>query len=917
MTMINDTKVKVSIQGACGAIVAQQLVLDVRLVHFICQPATAQWKRISERLGNTHASTPPRSQKLRSVEASVRSAVIDSSQPGFAFALKLELEAYGQAAMIMDAAILDLLRKALRDQAGNVRDSLQTVERNDEGHQQSKPIGKSTNAALMRSIDDEWMAMVDTYHHFVHALSTHTARRLSALAARQNDLGPTACLPDEILYIIFEFVVETRRWLYPPNAREPLVLSHVSKRWRNIALRTPIIWTMVNSLNYSLVELFIARSQSAPLHIQLECAILYNTDGVVDIEGEELTPELRRHKFLLRRGRDSRDIIRLLEKLLIPQVHRWKTLQLTLVVPDNFEELFASPAPLLECFHYKNPKRSSVLSASPVPNLFSGQAPCLRELFLTRIYLPFATSLYSGVSRLELQAITFDLSLQQFVRGLGNCTSLSYLSLGQLQFLDEGSPLFSAPIPLPNLEKVIVTLDTDVIRDILSSIVIPASSHLVIWRFEEDLETFFSLLKGSLLNVPKIRSLQVSCDSDTVNLTGRASKGGARLLSISIPEEPTQESLQKLFLDLTQVVLPSSIDVLNLGWISNDLSHPSALSAALGLFPALTTLILTSCSPKLLDALIVRDTSCAVPRLEDLRLGEMEDEAESMLLRVVQSRMSQNETHENMVCLSRLTLYRDFKLAPETMLELKQYDSLEKNENSWDSVSGWKGLAKMIILKPKGILAGSLGLAKVLEASPCPFHCTAFRPTVPQVRFVAYRLAAIYFRRLNTVAERRFGENMKCPGCIIPLILSISQTRRILNLPLASRYSAMQRLWSAISLNSGTRQTEHLTRLPLGRFTFNANSALCSGNGKLPAVCAANTIALAALYEFATIDAIVTTRALSEKSDNARASSILETALLRQVVILPVGVLALAIMASQRAMEISQSSYVAETGESA
>ncbi|KDQ14671.1 hypothetical protein BOTBODRAFT_174531 [Botryobasidium botryosum FD-172 SS1] len=526
----------------------------------------------------------------------------------------------------------------------------------------------------MRSIDDEWIAMANTYHHFAHALSTHTAQRLSALAARQNDLGPTACLPDEILYIIFEFVVESRRWLYPSRAREPLRLSHVSRRWRNIALRTPIIWTMVNSLNYSLVELFIARSQSAPLHIRLECAVFYTTE-------EGLTPDLCRHKFILQRGRDSHKITRLLEKLLIPHIHRWKTLQLALVVPDNFGQLFALPAPLLEYFYYNNPERSSMLSASSTHNLFSGHAPCLRELSLTRIYLPFATSLYSGVSGLELQAITFDLSLQQFVRGLGDCASLSHLSLGQLQFLDEGSPLISAPISLPNLEKITVALDMDVMRDILSSIVIPASSHLVIWHFEGDLGAFFSLLKDNLLNVPKIRNLQVSCEFGAVGLTGRASKGGPDLLSISISEEPTQVSLRKLFLDLAQVVPPSSIDVLNLSWISNDLSDPSALSTALGSFSALTTLVLTSCSPKLLEALLVRDTSCALPRLEDLRLGEMEDEGDSVLLRVVKSRMSQNEIHENLIRLSRLTLYRDFKLAPEIMLELKQYDGLEVNHS--------------------------------------------------------------------------------------------------------------------------------------------------------------------------------------------------------------------------------------------
>ncbi|KIK20902.1 hypothetical protein PISMIDRAFT_105090, partial [Pisolithus microcarpus 441] len=66
----------------------------------------------------------------------------------------------------------------------------------------------------------------------------------SRVAQIENGTVPISCLPSDVLEIIFD---ESRRLLFPwAGFRRPLPievqLSHVCRRWRQVALSTPSLW---------------------------------------------------------------------------------------------------------------------------------------------------------------------------------------------------------------------------------------------------------------------------------------------------------------------------------------------------------------------------------------------------------------------------------------------------------------------------------------------------------------------------------------------------------------------------------------------------------------------------------------------------------------------------------------------------
>jgi len=95
-------------------------------------------------------------------------------------------------------------------------------------------------------------------------------------------LGNTERLPDEILCTIFRKVAVHPRsgTLVPPIPLGQLPLSHVSHHWRTVVLGDPLLWHFITfqtqrKYNLELCQLFLERSQQAPLNIR---AIIFQAD---------------------------------------------------------------------------------------------------------------------------------------------------------------------------------------------------------------------------------------------------------------------------------------------------------------------------------------------------------------------------------------------------------------------------------------------------------------------------------------------------------------------------------------------------------------------------------------------------------------------------------------------------------------
>jgi F-box-like len=122
----------------------------------------------------------------------------------------------------------------------------------------------------------------------------------------------TSNLPNEILSAVFEAglcLPPTSK--YPPEKPFEILVSHVSRRWRSVALRTHRLWTEVSANMWSsaveLLDLYLARSGGCLLDIKIEQIVGEDGDSNPEFE----TRNFERHL-----------------KSLAPHAARWKNLSI-------------------------------------------------------------------------------------------------------------------------------------------------------------------------------------------------------------------------------------------------------------------------------------------------------------------------------------------------------------------------------------------------------------------------------------------------------------------------------------------------------------------------------------------------------------------------------------------------------------
>ncbi|KAI0687712.1 hypothetical protein BC835DRAFT_390751 [Cytidiella melzeri] len=112
---------------------------------------------------------------------------------------------------------------------------------------------------------------------------------------KKASLAPANTLPDEILAMVleeacvhnFSFCCHYGEY----KMEQSVIISHVSRRWRNLALALPQIWQCIHITDLGpsqydkVVELFLARSREAPLSIVV---FDHSKSYAGDVEHEEL-----------------------------------------------------------------------------------------------------------------------------------------------------------------------------------------------------------------------------------------------------------------------------------------------------------------------------------------------------------------------------------------------------------------------------------------------------------------------------------------------------------------------------------------------------------------------------------------------------------------------------------------------------
>lgn len=284
--------------------------------------------------------------------------------------------------------------------------------------------------------------------------------RLVALHAMINRFAPISRLPDELFVEIFTYVAHTssppRMWFWT---------THVCRRWREIALHCPRLWTVVDMRNQNHIREWIRRSGTS----------------LLDVEWEAPRADLSD------RFSESFRLLRDCERIQSLKIN-------TANISNAVGTFFCLTFPSLSYLRLCNPRREFVEDLDGV--LFRG-IPRLQVLEVGGVTIPHDCQLFS--SRLRILRINHcsssRLRLNQLLCALQACSSLQEL------YLDNAGPQPNLPdetlgpvvqLPLRTL-FVFQRGTTRTVGPLLSCITFPASARLDIsseclhWRSTENI----------------------------------------------------------------------------------------------------------------------------------------------------------------------------------------------------------------------------------------------------------------------------------------------------------------------------------------------------------------------------------------------------------------------------------------------
>lgn len=212
-------------------------------------------------------------------------------------------------------------------------------------------------------------------------------------------MSPVHSLPVELLARVFSLGMPGGVYPeFPPNDEEPfeILVSHVCRHWRNIALNTPALWTTIHFRlvpHMNRAQFYLKRSQRHLINILVDtCALEEHVSGVT----------LFRQEFMP------------IFKLVIPHIERWKSLSLK--VRDGECKLGARTAlstcgvaPKLEYLqlwhieNWENAERLITQIRPPPVVVFDKSLPSLKHIVLIGVNVPWSQSPFlEDLSTVEL-----------------------------------------------------------------------------------------------------------------------------------------------------------------------------------------------------------------------------------------------------------------------------------------------------------------------------------------------------------------------------------------------------------------------------------------------------------------------------------------------------------------------------------
>ncbi|KAF8424448.1 hypothetical protein L210DRAFT_3568080 [Boletus edulis BED1] len=285
------------------------------------------------------------------------------------------------------------------------------------------------------------------------------------------------------------------------------VVPQVCRHWRNIAMSTPALWTTIEVTSatrppYEAVSMLLERSKSLPIDLYLYCAFYKVKDDMEPLSDADL---------------------RFLFAMLIPHIHRWQTIVVSLRVCQlmyTFLCAVSDPAipaaPRLTAVELYDYEDIAHFDNSPYPSiskhltLFGGSAPLLTTIVLWGVHVdwdqPWISSA-SNLADLELAFHSEDVrpSWAQISTILRSPSALQKLTLRKsgpsgdpAGWLAVGCPTNpSAPIQLPHVTDFGVIFHSQAHAiGLLRKFCLPALKSLVLGFYDDDYTDLVHELAG-------------------------------------------------------------------------------------------------------------------------------------------------------------------------------------------------------------------------------------------------------------------------------------------------------------------------------------------------------------------------------------------------------------------------------------
>ncbi|KDQ20514.1 hypothetical protein BOTBODRAFT_309997 [Botryobasidium botryosum FD-172 SS1] len=531
---------------------------------------------------------------------------------------------------------------------------------------ENSPV-EETRAALDQEMEIVRLAL--------KAATTHMAEQLSRLQFQRNQLASTHRLPIEVMSTIFYFAITCEGEPF----RSLLNLSSVCRLWRDIALGCPSLWADLRMLPPALADLFIIRSKAAPLKVGL----VFNEDaGAHHIRlSEYVSPVL-------------------------PHVDRWS------VCAFDFRQLvsvrrimsflrYASvPAPQLEALVLKRGWSDFIWStdqAQTIDQLFGGVTPRLRAVTLHAIFIPLTSSIFSGLTRLNLEFIEYTEpdSIHQLLHVFERSPQLEYISWDLKFSFPEPITPESSVVPRISLAQL---QDLDMVaqgplqwvpRHILARLVLPSSCSLSIFGEVEagrDLSHLlpqYSSTQPNLPGLPTTTKLSIKLEDYIVcRLTGRSAEMSWHA---SLYAAQNDDLLSKrLVSNLGNIFPMPRLEEVVLWWCG--VEYPTLFSVVADFFrrhPNIKDLCLVACPEDFMVDLIVTPRGNLYPKLERLRICQCSCD-DSVLIEIVKSRTRVGPdapSSDAAIKLQHLSLHPRSSFAESTILTLREYVKVDVTDD--------------------------------------------------------------------------------------------------------------------------------------------------------------------------------------------------------------------------------------------